>query len=63
MFEFVVVGMNKSRKLLLVRSTKSKGQQIGINKNTFKYSKLSLMRMTGMTEEEYNEWEKQYELN
>lgn len=75
MSDFKVEGMDKPRKLLLFRSTKSKkefkpggsmyGQEyrFGINEQTFEYSKLSLMRMTGMTEEEYNKWKKQYEHN
>lgn len=75
MNDFEVEGMDKSRKLLLIRSTKSKEEfkrggsmdglqyQFGINETTFKYCGGSLMRMTGMTEEEYNKWEKQYEHN
>ncbi len=69
--DFEVEGMDKARKLLLIHSTLPKdkfkadgsmhGNQFGLNRNTFKYAKLSLMRMTGMTEEEYNKWEKQYE--
>lgn len=73
MNDFEVIGMDKARKLLLIRSTKPKKDfklggsmaglqyQFGINANTFKYCAISLMEMTGMTEEEYNEWKKQYE--
>ncbi len=69
--DFEVEGMDKARKLLLIHSTLPKdkfkesgsmhGKQFGLNKNTFTYAKNSLMTMTGMTEEEYNNWEKQYE--
>jgi len=75
MIEFKVVGMDKAGRLLLIRSLKSKKEfkdgglmhgcqyEIGINSQTFKYCKISLLQMTGMTDEEYNKWEKEYELD
>ena len=72
MNEYKIVGLDKPRKLLILRSVLSKeefkhatqeygGQyQFGLNYQTFKYSKHSLKHMTGMTSEEYDNWDAKF---
>ena len=73
MNDYKVVGMDKPHRLLIVRSVLSKAKfkrgtgkyggqyQFGLNYRTFIFSKHSLKNMTGMTDDEYDNWDTKFD--